>query len=108
MVSVGCAYWLEVQEVKGLDRCRELIFVAVVRTSLILCVGRLFHISTWTSTACTLAIHVIHPSFSRFLILVLTLDRHVAATVLTVSLVPRIPPSHSDTWKMALKTYVGP
>ena len=46
--------------------------------------------------------------FCRFLILVLTLDRHVAATVLTVSLVPRIPPSHSDTWKMALKTYVGP
>ena len=30
-------------------------------------VRRLFHISTWTSTPCTLAINIIHPSLSRFL-----------------------------------------
>ena len=52
----------------------------------IVMVWRLFHISTWTSTTCTLAINVIHPSFSHFLILVPTLDRHVAVTVSLFSL----------------------
>ena len=49
-------------------------------------VQRLFHISTWTSTICTLAINIIHPSFSSFLILILTLDRHVTATIPLFSL----------------------
>ena len=49
-------------------------------------VRRLFHISTWTSTMCTLVINVIHPSFSRFLILVPTLNRDIADTVPLFSL----------------------
>ena len=51
-------------------------------------VRRLFHIFTWTSTSYTLAINGHYYSFSCFLVLVLPLDRHVAATVLTVSLIP--------------------
>ena len=44
-------------------------------------VRRLFHISTWTSPLCTLAINISYISFFRFLVLVPTLDRHITATV---------------------------
>ena len=49
-------------------------------------VWRLFHISTWTSTMCTLAINIIHPLFSHFLILISTLNRYITATIPLFSL----------------------
>jgi len=79
-------------------------------TGALITVWRLFHISTWTSTMCTLAINILYLRSSHSLSFVSSfppLNRHVAATVFYCSLVPQSPynigATHSKFWILALE-----